>query len=95
MNFRYLWIKKLIITHYESKWWNSYKLELIEYWKEPIKTELWWNWDFRSEECIDLLKVSDIVITNPPFSLFREYVSQLIEYDKRFLVIWNMNAIYL
>jgi hypothetical protein len=49
--------------------------------------------DFRSEECIELLKQSDIVITNPPFSLFREYVAQLVEYDKRFLIIGNMNAI--
>lgn len=49
--------------------------------------------DFRSQECIDLLKECDIVVTNPPFSLFREYVSQLVEYDKRFLIIGNMNAI--
>lgn len=49
--------------------------------------------DFRSEECVELLKQSDIVITNPPFSLFREYMSQLFEYDKKFLVIGNMNAI--
>lgn len=49
--------------------------------------------DFRSEECIELLKESDIVVTNPPFSLFREYVGQLIEYDKQFVIIGNMNAI--
>lgn len=49
--------------------------------------------DFRSDECIELLKQSDIVVTNPPFSLFREYMSQLFEYDKKFLVIGNMNAI--
>lgn len=49
--------------------------------------------DFRSEECIELLKEADIVITNPPFSLFREYVAQLIEYDKKFLILGNMNAI--
>ena len=48
--------------------------------------------DFRSEECIMLLKYADIVVTNPPFSLFREYVAQLIEYDKKFLIIGNMNA---
>ena len=47
--------------------------------------------DFRSKESIDLLKQSDIVVTNPPFSLFREYVSQLIEYDKKFLIIGNQN----
>jgi hypothetical protein len=49
--------------------------------------------DFRSEECIELLKQSDIVVTNPPFSLFREYVAQLIEYDKKFLIIGTWNAI--
>ncbi|QKG80338.1 adenine-specific methyltransferase EcoRI family protein [Tenuifilum thalassicum] len=48
--------------------------------------------DFRSEECIELLKQSDIVVTNPPFSLFREYVAQLFEYKKKFLIIGNMNA---
>ena len=51
------------------------------------------NGDFRSPECIELLKEADIVVTNPPFSLFREYVSQLMAYNKRFLIIGNMNAI--
>jgi hypothetical protein len=49
--------------------------------------------DFRSEEAIELLKQADIVVTNPPFSLFREYVEQLIEYDKQFVIIGNHNAI--
>jgi hypothetical protein len=49
--------------------------------------------DFRSEECIALLKQADIVVTNPPFSLFREYVEQLVEFDKKFLIIANHNAI--
>lgn len=49
--------------------------------------------DFRSRECIELLKEADIVVTNPPFSLFREYVAQLMEYDKKFLIIGNVNAI--
>lgn len=49
--------------------------------------------DFRDPECIELLKQSDIVVTNPPFSLFREYVSQLIEYGKRFIIIGNVNSI--
>jgi hypothetical protein len=49
--------------------------------------------DFRSKESIELLKQSDIVVTNPPFSLFREYVSQLIEYDKKFIIIGHQNAI--
>lgn len=49
--------------------------------------------DFRSKECIELLKEADIVVTNPPFSLFREYVAQLMEYDKEFLIIGNQNAL--
>ena len=49
--------------------------------------------DFRSAECIEILKESDIVVTNPPFSLFREYIAQLIEYDKKFIIIGNQNAI--
>ncbi len=49
--------------------------------------------DFRSKECIKLLKQSDIVVTNPPFSLFREYVQQLVKYDKKFIIIGNKNAI--
>ncbi len=49
--------------------------------------------DFRSDECVELLKQADIVVTNPPFSLFREYVAQLFEHDKKFLIIGNMNAI--
>ena len=49
--------------------------------------------DFRSLECIELLKQADIIVTNPPFSLFREYVTQLFEYNKKFLIIGNMNAI--
>ena len=49
--------------------------------------------DFRSEESIELLKEADIVVTNPPFSLFREYIAQLMKYDKKFLVIGNSNAI--
>ena len=49
--------------------------------------------DFRNKECIELLKQSDIVVTNPPFSLFRDYVGQLMQYDKRFLILGSMNAI--
>lgn len=51
------------------------------------------NGDFRSKECIELLKVADIVVTNPPFSLFREYVAQLIDYGKKFLILGSQNAI--
>ena len=49
--------------------------------------------DFRDPECIELLKLADVVVTNPPFSLFREYIAQLIEYDKKFLIVGNDYAI--
>lgn len=55
--------------------------------------ELKGDGDFRSKECIELLKQSDIVVTNPPFSLFREYVAQLVEYDKKFVIVGHQNAI--
>ena len=58
-----------------------------------VATPLKDNGDFRSEECIKLLKEADIVVTNPPFSLFREYVAQLVEYDKKFLILGDQNAI--
>jgi hypothetical protein len=56
-------------------------------------TELQGDGDFRSDECIELLKRADIVVTNPPFSQFREYLSTLIEYDKSFVILGNQNAI--
>lgn len=94
LNFEELGLKKLIATHYEIDK-PSYKLEM---WKDEagvhsgIKT-LEGNGDFRSPESIELLQEADIVVTNPPFSLFREYVSQLMTYEKKFLIIGNKNAI--
>ena len=61
--------------------------------KQNEWTPLAGDGDFRSDECIDLLKQSDIVITNPPFSLFRAYVRQLVDYNKQFVIIGNINAI--
>jgi len=58
-----------------------------------IATSLKGDGDFRSDECVKLLKEADIVVTNPPFSLFRECVAQLIEYNKKFLILGNQNAI--
>ena len=58
-----------------------------------VVTYLEGDGDFRSPECVAALKEADVVVTNPPFSLFREYVAQLVEYDKKFLIIGNMNAI--
>ena len=103
-----LGLKKLIGVHYESeKGKPSYKLELYKdtnndgkvTWKDKvIKTPIYGDdkytaGDFRSNDCIELLKEADIVVTNPPFSLLREFVAQLIEYDKKFLILGNTNAI--
>lgn len=59
----------------------------------PYKEFEYSDGDFRSAECVELLKQADIVVTNPPFSLFREYIAQLIKYDKKFLIIGNINAV--
>lgn len=61
--------------------------------KKNTLTVLKEDGDFRSQECVKLLKECDIVVTNPPFSLFREYLAQLIKYDKKFVIIGNQNAI--
>lgn len=61
--------------------------------KVGVKTLLEGNGDFRNQECLDLLDEADIVVTNPPFSLFREYVAVLMEHDKKFLIIGNQNAL--
>ena len=58
-----------------------------------VLTRLEGDGDFRSAECVELLKQSDVVVTNPPFSLFREYVAQLVQYGKKFLIIGNKQAI--
>lgn len=106
-NFDHLGIKELISTHYEADGSQSYAMFLdreengdrIDYGTGEDNTPLGrvenlaGNGDFRDPECVELLKRSDIVVTNPPFSLFREYVAQLVEYDKKFIVVGNMNAI--
>ena len=96
MNFAELGLKKLISTHYDREE-ATYKMEYtggddnnIEV---GIKTPLEGNGDFRNQECLDLLDECDIVVTNPPFSLFREYVAVLMEHQKKFLIIGNKNAI--
>lgn len=61
--------------------------------RKNILTLLDGDGDFRSDECVELLKQSDVVVTNPPFSLFRDFVAQLMEYEKDFLVIGNQNAV--
>ena len=89
-NFYELGIKKIIATNLSLNK-TAYKTEFDSNSKE-VRTQLCGNGDFRSEECIKLLQESDIIITNPPFSLFREYIAQLIKYNKDFLIIGNMNA---
>ena len=96
LNFSGLGLRKLISTHYDP---NSpvYKMEYAGGNDSDIKSGsiayLESNGDFRSKECIDILDSADIVVTNPPFSLFREYIAQLTEYKKRFLIWGNNNAI--
>ena len=96
LNFAHIGLKKLIATHFDPEK-PTYKLEYeggddtdVE---AGVKTELSQNGDFRSPECIELLKECDVVVTNPPFSLFREYVAQLMEYRKKSITIGNQNAI--
>ena len=106
--FEILGLKKLIGVHYErEKDKPSYKLELYKdtnndgkvTWKDAvIKTPIYGDdkytaGDFRSKDCIELLKEADIVVTNPPFSLFREYFSQLIKFKKNFLILGNINFV--
>ena len=92
INFDKLNLKKLIATGYKK---NSRGLKLIydNNRKDANVEELEGDGDFRSEECVKLLDEADIVVTNPPFSLFREYVAQLVGHGKKFLIIGNMNAI--
>ena len=99
-NFESLGLKKLISTGFKE---NGKGVKLVYEGDknsnfmvddaEVAVTELEGNGDFRSEECIELLKECDVVVTNPPFSLFREYVAQLMEYGKKFLIIGEQNAL--
>ena len=96
LNFEELGLKKLISTHYDRNE-PTYKMEYtggsdndVE---TGIKTPLEGNGDFRNAECVALLDASDIVVTNPPFSLFREYLAQLVEHEKQFIIIGNRNAL--
>lgn len=103
-NFHKLGLRKLIASCYKEDTLDLFSSQesekgfYCEYCGEnnPSNTEIVYfkgNGDFRSRECIELLKQSDIVVTNPPFSLFREFVAQIVKYNKQFLVIGNVNAI--
>ena len=100
LNFEFLGLKKLISTGYKA----DGKGVVLVYEgdkngnrrvdnEEIIVNELNGDGDFRSEECIEYLKQADVVVTNPPFSLFRQYVKQLMDYNKKFIIIGNKNAI--
>lgn len=100
MNFNRLSLKKLITTHYNSDGSPSYAMTYDS--KDPkndidfskgTKIPLKGNGDFKSDECIELLKQSDMVVTNPPFSLARKYVAELEKYDKKFIIIGDLNWI--
>lgn len=103
LNFTKLGLNKLITTCYRNQQYDLFSTHDkdsavgVEYTGEDAPPysvfQLNGDGDFRSEECIEILKNSDVVVTNPPFSLFREYVAQLVQYDKKFLIVGNMNAI--
>lgn len=89
-NFEELELAGVVSTHYVE---NGQSYFLMKYLEGLKKIDLKGDGDFRSQECIDILKECDIIVTNPPFSLFRKYIGQLMEYDKKFLIIGNQNAI--
>ncbi len=96
--FSQLGLKKIISTHFEKDGSPSYKVEYegktdSNGMPEILTTPLKENGDFRSEECVELLKEADIVTTNPPFSLFREYIALLMKHKKDFIILGNMNAV--
>jgi len=108
-NFEFLRLKRLLTTCYKNQERDVFSRHdceraiSLEYVGNPNKRmpdpdeigikPLRGDGDFRSEECVALLRQADIVVTNPPFSLFREYVAQLVEHEKRFLIIGNLNAV--
>jgi Adenine-specific methyltransferase EcoRI len=85
-------LAKVVATHY-AQGEPSYKLEFTGKDQPVVRTPLQGDGDFRSDECVEILKSADVVITNPPFSLFREYIAQLVEHDKKFLIIGSQNAV--
>jgi len=98
--FEILGLKKLIAVAYKeggkgvcSEYNGDLNKNRVPDIEEIGVRELEGDGDFRSAECIEIMKEADVVITNPPFSLFREYIQQLVDLDKKFLLIGNMNAI--
>lgn len=97
INFKILGLKKLIGTHYEKEKPNSYAVVYKggndDNTNDAKNEPLIGDGDFRSTECLEYLKECNIVVTNPPFSLFREFIGTLRSYNKKFLVVGNKNAI--
>jgi len=100
LNFTNLQLKQLTSTHYDATK-ATFRQDLLGDTngdgiiddKDIIITPLQGNGDFRNQECIDILKQVDVVVTNPPFSYWRDYIDQLMTYGKKFVVIANMNSI--
>jgi hypothetical protein len=101
IRFNILHLKRIIVTayNYGGIYWDSdfatvdpKSLDISKEISKDVR-KLNGDGDFRSEECIELLKQADIVVTNPPFSLFREFVAQLMTYKKQFIILGNMNSI--
>ena len=92
MHFNHYKMKHLVATHYDPDGKPSYKLEYTGKGR-PRKTKLKEDGDFRSDECVELMKEADIVVTNPPFSLIIPYILQLTGNKKKFLVIGNINSL--
>lgn len=99
-NFEFLGLKKLITTGYKAE--GKGVVLIYEGDKngnrkvedsEIVVRQLEGSGDFRSAECIEFLREADVVVTNPPFSLFREYVKQLMDYGKKFIIVGPMNAV--
>jgi len=107
LNFEFFGLKRLITTCYKNReidlfsQKSSEKAVWIEYEGggditklDNIKVnELQGDGDFRSDECVEILQTADIIVTNPPFSLFRQYIAQLMEYEKKFIILGNKNAV--
>ena len=109
LNFEYFGLKRIITTCYKNNSPDLFSQNTAEQavyliydgnngesmpdWDKVDVKPLRGDGDFRSKECIELLLQADIVVTNPPFSLFREYVAQLMAFHKKFLIIGNQNAI--
>lgn len=97
LNFNTLGLKKIISTFYDKDK-TTYKMEYRgggndNDIKDGLKIPLKSNGDFRNDECVKILKEADIIVTNPPFSLFREYITMLMEYNKKFIIIGNINSV--